>query len=586
MFDELKSKANQALQAGNHSEALHCYEQILKLAKQQGVVGGELVYLNGGACLRTLKRQEEAVKWLQEGLKHYPFSSGVHKNLANSLVDLKESRWRSLFHYLMASQLGPSEQGLTLSVIASLHELGFPLVAYHMLHEWWQQALTRPEDLPSDDMIRGLLELGLTLFEDEELEPVASWCLERLQKTHPARSCPEHLALAGICFRRGDIAEGMKHYRHVEAEVAAGRFEDGQLFINASWNQACLLLKQGEMALGWRLYEFGLRAPAREPQRWQRALMKVFKASEVPVWRGEELAEGSRLLLLQEQAIGDTMMFLQLMPALMRQPIHITLLLPSRLVDIYTRTFPKIRIVSTQNAENELKASDFDWQCPVGSLPRHLLKSWIDLGAPNLRLKCQASLKTKLRREYRRGLAKDKPVIGISWSGGARRERIRVKSLRVDEFGELMQSIDARFVSLQYGEFSKQIAKWQAQGIDIQSNPEINPLRDMDSWLAQVAACDLVISVANTTIHGAALTGIPTLCLLSRGSDWRWVDQIDGSYWYDCVDVARQERNGSWKPALASAPEWVRHRMDDPKGAAMQASARSRSEKLSFREWL
>lgn len=585
MFDELKRKASQALQAGNHSDALLCYQQILNQAKQQGVVGGELVYLNGGACLRMLKRQQEAVAWLQEGVKHYPFSPGIHKNLGNSLADLKESRWRSLFHYLMAARLGPRDQGLTLSVIANLHELGFPLMAYHMLHEWWEQAREKPDERPSDDIIRGLLELGLTLFEDEELEPVASWCLERLQRTHPARSCPEHLALASICVRRGDIAEGIRHYRHVESEVAAGRFADGQLFINASWNLACLLLKQGEMAVGWRLYEFGLRAPAKEPQRWQRALMKVFKATEVPIWRGEELAPGSRLLLLQEQAIGDTMMFLQLLPALMNQSLEITLLLQSRLVDTYKRTFPKLRIVSTTNAEEELNACDFDRQCPVGSLPRHLLQRWIELGAPNQQLKCPTALKQKLRRDYRRGLAKAKPVIGISWSGGARRERIRVKSVRPDEFGELMHSIDARFVSLQYGDFSKQISKWQAQGIDIHHNPEINPLVDMDSWLAQVAACDLVISVANTTIHGAGLTGVPTLCLLSRGSDWRWVDGIEGSYWYDCVDVAQQERNGSWKPALASVPEWVSHRMADPKGAAMQASASSRSEKLSFQVW-
>lgn len=585
MLDALKDKANQALQAGNHAAALNCYEQMLQLAKQQGGVGGEVVYLNGGACLRTLKRQPEAVSWLQEGLKHYPFSPGIHKNLANSLADLKENRWRTLFHYLMAARLGPREQGLTLSVMATLHELGFPVVAYHLLDQWWQQAQANPKEPPSYDMIRGLLELGLTLFDDDELEPIASWCLERLQGNQPVRSVAEHLGMASICFRRGEIGEGVRHYRHVEAEVAAGRLADSQLFINASWNLACLLLKQGEMALGWTLYEFGLRAPAKGPQRWQRALMKVFKASDVPIWRGEALAAGSRLLLLGEQAIGDTMMFLQLLPALLSQPVTLTLLLPTRLVDTYRRTYPKLRIVSTQTAEDELQASDFDWQCPVGSLPRHLLQPWIASGAPNTPLKYPSALKTKLRREYRRGLAKARPVIGVSWSGGAHRERIRVKSVRVDEFTEMMQSIEARFVSLQYGDFSKQISRWQAQGLDIHHNPEINPLLDMDSWLAQVAACDLVISVANTTIHGAALVGVPTLCLLSRGADWRWVDSIDGSYWYDCVDVARQERSGSWKQALASAPEWVSHRMQDPKGAAMQASARSRSESLSFQEW-
>ena len=52
---------------------------------------------------------------------------------------------------------------------------------------------------------------------------------------------------------------------------------------------------------------------------------------------------------------------------------------------------------------------------------------------------------------------------------------------------------------------------------------EINALKDMDRWLAQVDACDAVLSVANTTIHGSGGLGKPTICLLSQDSDWRWL---------------------------------------------------------------
>ena len=43
---------------------------------------------------------------------------------------------------------------------------------------------------------------------------------------------------------------------------------------------------------------------------------------------------------------------------------------------------------------------------------------------------------------------------------------------------------------------------------------------DMDNWLDQVNACDGVVSIANTTIHGAGGLNIPTLCLLGSSSDW------------------------------------------------------------------
>ena len=48
-------------------------------------------------------------------------------------------------------------------------------------------------------------------------------------------------------------------------------------------------------------------------------------------------------------------------------------------------------------------------------------------------------------------------------------------------------------------------------GIDVIDDEDINALKDMDKWLSQVAACDGVVSVANTTIHGSGGLNIPTL---------------------------------------------------------------------------
>ena len=45
----------------------------------------------------------------------------------------------------------------------------------------------------------------------------------------------------------------------------------------------------------------------------------------------------------------------------------------------------------------------------------------------------------------------------------------------------------------------------------------------MDLWLSQVNACDAVLSIANTTIHGSGGLNISTMCLLSVYSDWRWL---------------------------------------------------------------
>ena len=65
----------------------------------------------------------------------------------------------------------------------------------------------------------------------------------------------------------------------------------------------------------------------------------------------------------------------------------------------------------------------------------------------------------------------------------------------------------------------------------------------MDGWLSQVAAMDAG-GIANTTVHGAGGLGIPSICLVSQQSDWRWIDSevFKGCYWYPSVDASYQDR--------------------------------------------
>ena len=70
-------------------------------------------------------------------------------------------------------------------------------------------------------------------------------------------------------------------------------------FPNAHHNLAMALLARGEMAEGWREYEW----------RWQTAGMAASRRDFTqPQWRGEA-AEGRTLLIHAEQGLGDTLQF-------------------------------------------------------------------------------------------------------------------------------------------------------------------------------------------------------------------------------------------------------------------------------------
>lgn len=77
--------------------------------------------------------------------------------------------------------------------------------------------------------------------------------------------------------------------------------------------------------------------------------------------------------------------------------------------------------------------------------------------------------------------------------------------------------------------------------------------------MSQVAACDVVVSVANTTIHGSGSLNIPTMCLLSKHFDWRWLSDQNqtNSYWYPSVGIARQDDTGGWHSALQKTSQWL-----------------------------
>ena len=173
-------------------------------------------------------------------------------------------------------------------------------------------------------------------------------------------------------------------------------------------------------------------------------------------------------------------------------------------------------------------------------------------------LKADPAMVESLRQKYRADLRTDQPLIGISWLGGGKTERIRSKSMPSDQFFKAMKAVpSARFISLQYGNCKRQIEIWQHQGLDIQWDDEIDSLKSMDDWLAQVACCDAVVSVANTTIHGAGGLGKPTMCLQSRMADWRWIDGLNQSYWYESVDAVSQSKDGSWNNAIEELTNWV-----------------------------
>ena len=211
----------------------------------------------------------------------------------------------------------------------------------------------------------------------------------------------------------------------------------------------------------------------------------------------ESLAQEA--LLLEEQAIGDVMMFLTLLPSLIEEAASIDLMLSERLVPIYRRSLGNSVTIWThaEARKGGFVPHDYDFQSPLGSICQHRFTN-IDSYAQRVpMLAVKNSRRDQLRNDYLNAGSKPADrLIGISWKGGGTAGRIRAKSISHDQFEKLLQPIPGvRFVSLQYGKVSDQISEWRRSGLDVIHDPRVNALRDMELWLDQVAAHDAVMAL-------------------------------------------------------------------------------------------
>ena len=548
--------ALKAHQQGDLVQAAHHYKRALQQQVQQPVL-----FQNYGALLRDQGQESAAAAIYNQGLTLFPLDPGISSNRANLLRSTAPATALA-DNLLVLRQLlgqGAAVKGLRGALITTLAQL-----REQQLHAWAlalaQEGFTH---LGTDAQLLLQILLILDTLSDQAPSPSSAEAhvlrgrIEaQLESCEPLVQAEIRLGLAAYRLGQGETDHALADFERAMAVVqgpvgvAAEEREQRQKLVDVnSWNFAIALLKEQQLERGWQLFEYGLRTPAEGKQRWQRALIKPFSGSQLPLWRGESLA-GKRLLLLEEQAIGDVMMFFTLVPSLLDEAEAIGVLLADRL-----------QIWSQADAKSgALSPAAYQLQCPMGSICQHRFTQVERYARHVPLLQAKPQRMEQLRREYLQHGQPAERLIGISWLGGGKGARIKQKSIGPEQFAQLLQPIPGvRFVSLQYGQVAPTVEQWREQGLDVLHDGRVDPLKQMDLWLAQVAACDAVLSVANTTIHGAGGLGLPTLCLLSIHSDWRWFDDpaVTRSYWYPSVGIAREQRSGGWAEALLQARTWL-----------------------------
>ena len=295
--------------------------------------------------------------------------------------------------------------------------------------------------------------------------------------------------------------------------------------------------EKGNLKEGWHGYRWRFDASESAVARRNYAL---------PYWDGGDLSQ-RRILVWTEQGPGDEVMLANMLPDIATRAKTCAVQCSARLAPLYRRSFPSVTIFDRELTPDELK--NVDCQIPIASAGEWLRASFEAFPQHTGYLRADPTLRDQLRNKYLAG--QDNTVlVGISWrSTGV--NNASDKTVSIAEWGPIFHVPGVTFVNLQYGNCGRDLAAVEKSfGKAVIQDETIDPLKDMDSYAAQVAAMDMVVSSSNTAAHVAGALGVPTHCLLpsslAHGRRWWWFANRDECQWYPSVQIHRQRKNGPW----------------------------------------
>jgi hypothetical protein len=290
------------------------------------------------------------------------------------------------------------------------------------------------------------------------------------------------------------------------------------------WNRSVFNLATGLLSVGWEDYDSRFTRPgATDSQRY----------APPAYWNGESL-EGRSIRVWTEQGYGEIILYLSMLPDLMAKarPAKVIIETQARIVPVIQRAFPQCEVMAYGERP---KVTDF--QIAAGSLGKLYRRRTNSFPMHYGYMKSEPKLRHAVRKTLL-GVAEGKRIIGVSW----RSNNTMLgdgKSVPLEALDPIL-SKDYCFLSLQYGECGQELNAASERGRHLHVAEECGA--DLEQFYALVDACDLVITVSNTTAHVAGSLNVPCWVMLPRGEFrlWHWFLLRTDSPWYPSLKLFRQ----------------------------------------------
>ena len=318
------------------------------------------------------------------------------------------------------------------------------------------------------------------------------------------------------------------------------------------FNRSLSLLLTGNFKEGWDEYEWrfkNLNSPIKNGD--QKGLQR---------WDGASFV-GKRLLVLDEQGIGDTFQFVRYLPMVKELGGTVIFETIESLINLFGNFYSIDELRNRRYLErSEL---EFDFYIPLMSLPG-IFKTTLE----TIPAKVPYIFPDTTRVQYwRQQLNKGGIKVGIVWAGKTTAEyrRARMSGLEHVHLGWAGQPASKfaskRLARLEYFTALTKIEGIQLYGLQkgnaadqartLSGSVNVINLCEESTDFSDVAAAmvnlDLIISVDTALAHLAGAMGKPVWVLIPFVSDWRWLLERESSPWYPTMRLFRQRKRGDWE---------------------------------------
>jgi len=510
------NRGNSLIELGRIEEALGSFDRAIALNPDYAEA-----YYNRGDALHRLGRLEEALSSYDATVARAPDFSHAHNNRGNVLRDLGRTE-EALVSYDRAIMCDPLDAELHFNratVLRKLRRLEVAVTSYARAIELNPMLADAHNDLGAT-----LRDLGRPMEALSILDRAISLAPEQ----------------ANAHVNRGTVLLDLE-----QAEESILSFDRAIAlkpdYSDAYANKGHALLAAGRLREGWPLYERGCDSGIRgEMVRF------------APDWDGR--TQTSSLLVLPEQGVGDQIFYASMLLDLQAFSDAVTVAVDPRLVTLFERSFSPdgIRVVSSQEA-----IPDAACQVYMGSLGQHLRNDFEFVA--RARIPYLESC-TARRSELRNGLAGNSRMLcGVSWRSTSPRTGNQ-KSVSLQTLAPLFSLPDVAFLNLQYGDTQEEQARLrEATGLNLINVNSVDNFNDLDGLAALIDACDVVVTVSNTTAHLAGALGKNLMLILSKGQGllWYWHYHRSDSPWYPTARLFRQNDADCWDDVVESVKQVV-----------------------------